>query len=236
MTIVSLNLDRELLESFYEKLSKLPPNLTPESISAGENDKQFVTSLDDLKQGEELPIDATGGYFLHAPDAKYGVSLSENEAKLFIECTFDENAEAILKQVAAVPVSYAYACQFEEREHQNRITAKKSYGTEEMWVGRDYRRYLPGIYWLNLIPKSLLEKHNIPEATISSLAVSCELIEDRTYLVQLYPSSENWKQRTDELDVWREVTPGVFNKAAAQQALNDAKTFMESSDISSEWK
>lgn len=225
-----------MLESLYEKLSELPPNLIPESISVGENDKQFSISLDVLKHGNDLPIDSTCGYFLHSPDAKYGVSFVKNEVKVFIKCMFDENALAILKRVALLPLCYAYACQFEEREHQNRITAKKSYGTEEIWVGRDYRRYLPGLYWLNLIPKTLLEMHKIPLPAISSIAESCELIGEKNYLVQLYPSSETWRQRAEKVNTWRKAATGVFEKTAAQRMLDDAKTFMETSDVSIEWK
>ena len=236
MTIVSINLERGLLEAFYAKVSGLPYELIPESLSDGENDKQFAISLDKLSDGDDLPIDITGGYFLHASDAKYGVSFSENEAKFFIETTFDENAKTILKQIASLPISYAYACKYEEREHQNRITSKKSYGTEEVWVGRNYSRYLPGIYWLNLIPKSLLEKHCVSEKAISSMALSCDLFGGQNYLVQLYPGSDGWQERVEEIDVWRETTPGVFYKAKVQKALDDAKTFMESSEATSEWK
>ncbi len=236
MTVVSINLESRLLEGFYAKVSELPSELVPESISDGENDKQFSISIDNLEIINNLPIDITGGYFLHAHDAKYGVSFSGNEAKLFVECTFDESAKAILKRIAELPISYAYACNFEERKHQNRIVSKKSYGTEEVWVGRDYSRYLPGIYWLNLIPKSLLERHSIPEEKTSSLALSCEFIADLNYLVQLYPSSDSWQERAREIDAWRETTPGLFYKAKAQKALDGAKTFMESSEATSDWK
>lgn len=236
MIIASVSMDKELLGDFYKRLSEVPANLIPDSISDGELDKQFPISLKLLQSDEVLPVDSKGGYFLHAPDAKYDVSISDKEIKLFIEFTFDENAKLLSKQIARLPISYAYACRFEERKHQNRIKSKKKYGIHETWVGRDYRQYLPGLYWLNLIPKSLLEKHGVPEGAISSLALSSELIDDRNYLVQLYSSSDGWQERTVEVDTWREMTHGVFHKALAQQALDDAKTFMESSDATGEWK
>ena len=236
MTVVSINLDADSLETFYAKVFQLPYELAPDAISDSENNRQFPITFDRLKQGDDLPIVAHGGYFLHAPDAKYSVSGLGNEPKIFVELTFDKNAEAILKQIASIPINYAYACKFEEREHQNRIMSKKSYGAEQVWVGRAYQRYLPGMYWLNLVPKSLLDKHGITQEMLNSVALSYELVEDRNYFIQLYPSANYWKERIEAVDAWRRMTPGVFHKAEAQNALNAAKTFMESSDVTSEWK
>ena len=224
------------LEAIYLRLAKLPSNFSDLEMSNGEDDPRYPVTLDALARGKNLPVDPTGGYFLHAKDVTYGVSFFEDEVTIFAICSSDETASELMKALAEIPVKYGFACQSEEREHQNRVVAKKPYGSHEAWVGRDYNRYLPGIYWLNLVPKSLLERHGVPESAIKSIAVSCAEIGGRNYLIRLYPTSSDWEKHVAEIDEWRKKSPGVFYKQEAEIALKEASNFLESSDATSKWK
>jgi hypothetical protein len=233
--VLSAAFPEEHLSAAYLRLATLPPNLSGVQMSDGEDDPRYPVTFEDLAHNKKVPVNTDGGYFLHAQDASYGVNFFNAGVKFFIECASDEAAHRILRAVADLPISYAYAGQFEERKHQNRITAKKKYGTEETWVGRDYHRYLPGLYWLNLVPKSLLERHGISEMAIKSIAASCEEVGGKNYLIQLYPSSSDWPNRAPEIDKWRKETPGVFYKAEAEIALAEAGNFLEASDATRVW-
>jgi len=233
--VVSIVLRKEHLGAVYQALGGLPGNLSTIQMSDGEDDPRFPVTLDDLTQNRIVSVNTDGGYFLHAQDASYGVSFFKDEAELFIGCASDEAALTLTRLFARLPIMYGYACQFEEREHQNRVTAKKKYGSHEAWVGRDYERYLPGVYWLNIVPKSLLERHGITEMEIKSVAISCNEVEGKNYLIQLYPSSSDWPNRAPEIDKWRKETPGVFYKAEAEIALAEAGNFLEASDATREW-
>lgn len=236
MTILSIDLAGNILVTFLEKVYQLPFELVPDAISQGEGEMRFPVTLEQLIQNRDLPTDIQSGYFLYAPEAIYSVSGLGFAPKIFIEVNSDENAKAIFSRIASIPINYAYGCRYEERKHQNRIVSKKTYGTEEVWVGRDYQRYLPGLYWLNIVPISLLRAHGIDVDKLKSVSLLCQLIEDRNYFIQLYPTSDNWKERAEEIDAWRKATSGVFHKEKAQNALDQAKTFMEASDTTAEWK
>lgn len=233
--VVSVVLRSEHLGAVYQALGGLPRNLSTIQMSDGEDDPRYPVTFEDLTQNKNVLANTDGGYFLHARDASYGVSFFKDEVELFIGCASDEAAWTLISIFARLPIIYGYACQFEEREHQNRVTAKKKYGSHEAWVGRDYHRYLPGVYWLNLVPKSLLAGHGITEKSIQSVAESCEEVGGKNYLIQLYPSSSDWRDRAPEIDKWRKETPGVFYKEAAEKALMEASSFLDASDATRKW-
>ncbi len=233
---IDATLPEEHLGKFYQELAKLPSNLNHIQMSDGENDPKLPITFQDLATDTNVPVNTVGGYFLHARDVCYGVSFFENEARFFIECSCDENAFVLMKMLATFPVIYAYASQIEEREHQNRIVVKKPYGIHEAWVGRDFNRYLPGMYWLNLIPKSLLTKHGVTAKEINSIAISCEKSNNKNYLIQLYSSSIDWVDQVAKVDKWREDTPGVFYKQTAEIALKKGTNFLDDCDATNEWK
>jgi len=236
MTIyLSATLPLSELTTCFEIFSALPVNLSQIEISDGENDPKFPITFKQIIEKKDAPIDLKGGYFLHAEDACYNIKISKN-LSFFIECVSDKVAQILMNRFAGFKTLYAYACEFDERKHQNRVVVKKSYGIHEQWVGRDFTKYLPGIYWLNLVPGSLLERHGIDVQSIESVSILFEKSEDDKYLFQLYPESGDWKSHTKSIDSWRLNTSGVFFKKDAQTALEEASTFLESSDATRDWK
>ena len=233
---IDATLPEEHLGKFYQELAKLPSNLSYIQMNDGENDPKFSVAFQDLATSTNVPVNTDGGYFLYARDVCYGVRFFENKVRFFIECSFDENVFVLMKILANFPVIYAYASQIEERKHQNRIVVKKPYGIHETWVGRDFNRYLPGMYWLNLIPKSLLAKHGVTEKEINSIAISCKKLDSENYLIQLYSASKDWVDQLAKIDKWREDTPGVFYKQAAEVALKKSTNFLDDCDATNEWK
>lgn len=187
------------LPEFYKKLEELPDQLSSIKISDGERDPRYPISLVELISKKDLPVNPMGGYFLHSNKACYCIRLIDNEAVLFIACADDDTAKKLINVLASMNVIYAYACQSEEREHQNRISAHKNYGREEAWVGRNFTLRLPGVYWLNLIPSSLLASLGIEFEQLNSISISSEKIGDTNYLVQLYSSSTDWVNEKTEL-------------------------------------
>jgi len=219
----------------FELFETLSDDLSQIKISDGENDPKAPITFNQLVEGKNIPIDITGGYFLYAQNACYSVNTLK-DASLFIECANDDIAKKLMNSLAACRIFYAYACEYDERVHQNRIVVKKSYGIDEQWVGRDFTKYLPGIYWLNLVPKSLLEQHGIDTQSIESVSTVFRKIGDDQYLFQLYPNSSDWIENTKSIDAWRLNTSGVFFKRAAEMALEEASNFLEASDATREWK
>ena len=224
----------ELLTCF-ELFEALPDELSQIAISDGENDPKHPTTFRQLIENKSCPVDLTGGYFLHAKSATYSINTLE-DASLFIECSNDDVAKILVDQFANCRVHYAFACEFDERVHQNRISVKKNYGIDEQWVGRDYKKYLPGIYWLNLVPKSMLEHNGVDINSVKAVSFIFREVGNDSYLFQLYPNSSDWLEHTKSIDAWRLNTHGVFFKKAAEMALKEASNFLEASDATREWK
>ncbi len=236
MTIyLSAILPKSELPVCFELFATLSDDLSQIEISDGENDPKFPVTFKQLVEGKDVPIDLSGGYFLHAQNARYNVG-TLNDVSLFIECADEQVAWKLMNLLATCKIIYAYACEYAERVHQNRIAAKKSYGVDEQWVGRDSTKYLPGVYWLNLVPKSLLEQHGIDARSVDSISKTFKRIGDDKYLFQLYPKSTDWTKHTESIDLWRLNTPGVFFKKAAQIALEEASNFLEASEATRDWK
>lgn len=234
-TYLSAILPRSELPVCFELFETLSDDLSQIEISDGENDPRFPITFKQLLEEKDVPIELSGGFFLHAKNACYNVS-TLNDASLFIECADDEVAWKLMNLLGACKIIYAYACEYDERVHQNRIAAKKSYGVDEQWVGRDSTKWLPGIYWLNLVPKSLLEQHGIDAQSVDSISTIFKKIGADKYLFQLYQKSTDWTKHTKSIDLWRLNTPGVFFKKAAQTALEEASNFFEASEVTREWK
>ena len=71
----------------------------------------------------------------------------------------DDVVRDFLIHMAAPRPFFGFACTQEELEYRNRITVKFGINIMESWVGRDTRRYIPGLYWWTLLPASLAEQH-----------------------------------------------------------------------------
>ena len=224
------------LNDAYLEWSKLPLLKRKIEISESENDVKYQTSFANLLDEKNVVADKEGGYFLHSESAVFSVSLSDATVKFFIECKTDEVVQDLIKGLFNIPVKHVFAAQLQEREHQNRIIVKKKYGTHETWVGRDLTKYLPGVYWLNLVPKSLLEQHGIDAQSIDSISTVFKKVGDDKYLFQLYPNSIDWMEHAKSIDAWRLKTPGVFFKKSAETALEAASNFLEASKATGEWK
>lgn len=175
--------------------------------------------------------------FLWARDCTYEISASQaGQATIF---AFSENASEIrhvFTDLAELAISFGYACAHEEREHRNRVARKMSYGVHEAWVGRDFSRYLPGLYWLTAIPVGLQQSLGVSVDLLRDAALEMNLLGNRNWLVSLYAEPEDWGPAAARIDAWCSVTPGVFSKAAAEEVLSNARNFLEASTLIKEWR
>lgn len=133
-----------------------------------------------------------------------------------------------------LPFEFGYVCDVEEREHRNRISAHKSYGVHEAWVGRDYHRYLPGVYWLTFIGMELLPKYAVILPLLHDISVQIDNVGGGC-CVRLYASPSEWQERADQIDAWCLETPLCFSKRQAEQDLRAATTYLEASAAVRAW-
>lgn len=217
-------------------IAKLDDETLPNQWSDDESSKKIQVNPKQLEDLSELLKNNARGIFLHANKACFCITLRGGDSNIFVECDSDQIAENLFQKLSKCPVQYGYACGFDERKHRNQITSKKKYGSHEVWVGRTFETQLPGLYWLNAIPRIALGRYKISETDLKKVAKTIAVNENEIVIVKLYDSSENWSARASEIDNWCRETSGCFSKDEAQQQLDGAQNFMEASEVGRRWK
>lgn len=112
---------------------------------------------------------------------------------------------------------YAYAAAPQEVEHRNgyQIIVTDTRVTGHGWVGRDLRRYIPGLFWINFVSHEYAALH----------AVNISLLPCRTggtlteftngTLLQLYDTPGSWVDHCGHVDSTLGEFPGFFSRKRA---------------------
>ena len=158
------------------------------------------------------------------------------QATIFASSENVPEMHGLFAELAELDVRFGYACAHEEREHRNRVVRKMSYGVHEGWVGRDFSRYLPGLYWLTVIPVDLQQRLGVSVDRLRDLALELKLLSNRNWLVRLYEEPQGWRNEAPRVDAWCATTPGAFSKSAAEESLSGAQNFIEASTLMKEWR
>jgi hypothetical protein len=234
---LKLHFRREYLSAVFAKLAELPSSIRPTAVAVDEVSKREPLMSTEMLQPDELINTHRCGVVLYGEAVEFHLSYADTDAcSLLGLFASDDQARDSILEMAKLDVLYGYACAPEERNRRNRIVSKKKYGSHEAWVGRDYQKYLPGVYWLNLIPASRLEGYGLSLRQFEGIAHRTDTIRGRNHVIELYPASMCWEDRSDNIDRWCEMTAGVFHRADAIVALEGAETFMETSTVLNPWK
>ena len=129
---------------------------------------------------------------------------------------------------------FGFACAEEELEYRNRITTQMGINTIHSWVGRDTRKYLPGLYWWTLLPASLAEQHGIPLSIIVGAAKEHIELEGNQHLLRFYEKPEDWQSAAVTAKLYRSL-PGVFDVEKLRPKIQGATTFLELNAILDAW-
>ena len=91
----------------------------------------------------------------------------------------------------------------DEYEHRNGTTVfftDGQGGSAHLWFGRDYRRYVPGLYWLNYFSREFRDKHQIDVDVLAQRTGARIQEMVNGYLVRLYDSPTQWIECRDRID------------------------------------
>lgn len=226
-----------MLPELVARLAVQPDAVRPTEIAVDEESARKPISPDNLRDIRSLVAQYPSGFALYGSASEFHLSHPDSgDCSLFGLIVDDQAARSTLRTLGKLNLLYGYACRPDERAHRNRIVAQKKYGAHEAWVGRDFRKWLPGVYWINVIPCGLLECHGLSIEEFNSIAHSIELIENRNYLVELYASPDQWLSNSDKIDDWCEGRGGVFGRAQAKHDLDQAQNFIEASGVLDRWR
>ena len=237
--MIELNVEFEARQilAICRKLLELPEGLRPVEIAIDEVSERSPISQSELGEYDWLVGRYPNGSVLYSAKGEFHLSYPEKGTCSLVSLVDDdEAARRIFFGIADLDIHYGYACMPEERTHRNCVSAVKSYGTHEAWVGRDYSKYLPGTYWLNILPTSLLESLGLDIQDFGEIARSVELVGGRNYLVELYETSDRWAEHLEAVDRWCTKTKGVFDQRDAAAALESAEKYLEASEALNRWR
>lgn len=236
--IAQLEFDAGTFDRVLAAFLSLPEPLRPQSFGEDEEPANSIMKpINDRERFATFVEKNRGlGFVLFAPAITYGISCSRqglvsyNELK--IEPAFVE--QFLIHMAAAQPV-FGFACMQEERYQRNRVTTTQGINTIESWVGRDPQKYVPGFYWLTLLPEALAAKHGVPLAAVERVAQEHIELEGRQHLFRFYERPGDW-QATPAVARLCASLPGVFDVENVKQQLAAAKSFLGLQAVTKNWR
>lgn len=223
------------LRSLVATLCTLPDELRPTHHSLGEDKKgkpildidKFIKSLDGKKLGP----------FLKGPHVMYDIRLSGGKP-IICNCLLEVEpslAKKFLVLMSAAQPIFGFACEPEERKYRNQVTVKQGVNTIESWVGRDPQKYIPGFYWLTLLPEALAERHGVALSVVGRAAKEHIELEGGQHLFRFYDRPEDWRFISHVTALCSSLL-GVFDIEKVNDLLAVAKTFRELDDVLRGWR
>lgn len=112
---------------------------------------------------------------------------------------------------------YGYGAETAERRARNGYKVHlASGGTSEGWFGRDMRRYVPGLYWLNYFSWDYLNEHPLNLEAIARDLEAQVFPADRGFVLQLYERPDEWRAKLEDVQRVIDRTPGMFSRTGIE--------------------
>ena len=226
------------VRTLVRALCALPDGLRPTRHSQGED--QAGRAVDDV---ERYVASLKGGPLLRGRGVLYNIMAPMGRTNL-CSCYFNAAppnlVRAFMERMAAIGVLFGYACTWEEKQHRNRIFAEIVGGegrSSESFRGTDIAKYVPGLYWLTLLPEALAERHGVPLAEVSAAALEHVDLGGGQHLFRFHDGPEDWPKRIDAMDDLCARLPGVFDvlELRRQVAAKAARSFAELDEVTDPW-
>ena len=225
------------LEGVLAAFLSLPSSLRPRHFSDDEVDVSRRKSIDNSRDFALFFHKRTTGFFLFGPFLSCLASIAPSKS-IIIYCSIDGEpalAKQFLIHMASAQPIFGFACAPEEREWRNRVVTKQGLNSIESWVGRDTLKYIPGLYWLTLLPNALAQKHGVSLAAIESIARDVIEIGSGQLLFQFYERPEDWRSTAAVAELCASLA-GIFDVEKVRPQLANARNFLDLNAILRNWK
>lgn len=210
---------------FLSALNNQSSDMRPHQYSIDEDGPRSQLSL---SESDLQNVDC----FLWAPECGYEITFDTSGSITIF--AFSENVSGMQKLISSLSellVIFGYACDSEERVHRNRVSQPMPYGIHEAWVGRDFTRYLPGLYWMTLIPSSMVSRFGLTLDSIREASLSVDVIGNTNLLVRLYDRPGDWRAAMGLIDDWCMKRDGCFSKKSLAGPLSEVSDFIGMSNL-----
>lgn len=215
----------------------LPSPLRPIYFSQDEKVSSPNDRLEDQKRRNAFLKKNSSGFFLLGKGVTYSIRIAVGRP-VVCDCFIDVEptfAKQFLVHMALAQPLFGFACSPEEREQRNRVTTQQGLSVIESWVGRDIEKYVPGFYWLTLLPDGLVAKHRISLRAVERVAREHTVLPGGQHLFCFYDRPENWRGSREVAELCASL-PGVFDVEKIKPQLAAAKNFLELNSILRKWK
>lgn len=232
----TLEFPAQALRTVVAAFLALPEGLRPTHHCVGEDD--VGEPIHDRARQIETLAKRTSGFFLKGPRVTYDISLAGIKpiiCNCFLEVEASLAKQFLMRMAAAQPI-FGFACSRDERYQRNRvITRLDAKTTVESWVGRDTQKYVPGFYWLTLLPDALAKQHGVPLLEVGKVAQEHLELEGGQHLFRFYERPEDWQMKSDMTELCASL-PGIFDVEKIKPQLSAAKNFLELDSMLRVWK
>lgn len=223
------------LKQIVGTLLSLPAELRPSHHSLGEDEKG--QPINDPRAFADSLEERSPGPFLTGRHCTFYFSLAAPKP---IICRGDLDVEPALTkrfmvEMASLRPIFGFACMQEERYQRNRVTTQQGVNTIESWVGRDTQKYVPGFYWLTLLPDALAKQHGVPLSAVEAVAQEHIELEGGQHLFRFYERPEDWQATSAVTELCASLS-GVFDVEKVKPQLSASKNFLELNSMLREWK
>jgi hypothetical protein len=224
-------------DSVMDAFADLPAPLRPVYFSHGEAVRSDADRIDDEKRLAAFVAKSKSGFFLLGSGVTYSIRIA-NGKPLICDSFLDvapEVVEQFLRHMAKAKPVFGFACAPAERERRNRLTVRQGENVVQSWVGRDLQKYVPGFYWLTLLPELLAQRHAISLSAVAAVAQESVGLDGGLHLIRFYDRPEDW-QKTSAVNKLCVSLPGVFNVENVTSQLSTATSFLELNSLLREWR
>lgn len=221
---------------------RLLEKYTPQYLGEHENRHKSDIPLTDEKAADCFYDNNTVGFFVHAENCCYDMSLgstSPHELKVYIEDSEMDISWAVdlFHRMHRLGAIYGFCCQLEEQDYRNKLVCAlpKMDGRYEAWVGRDISKYIPGLYGITYISSEQITEKQLDTSLLLSNAESSYEYEDSSILFVFFSNLANWSQYTAKLDSLCNEVEGIFSNYEVARQAESLNEFWQLHELFRKW-
>jgi len=238
------NREGDVLRWVRHGWNTLPPSVRPTHFGTSDRIRRKPTNvLSDVRQFQSFIGQCQGTCFMYGQDFTVGVSPDD---KIPSEITFWASSgdprlsrfgPEILENFDQNNATYGFGCTWEEyRARNGYVLHYVDGGRSEGWCGRDFRQYIPGLFWLNYFSRSYAEAMQLDLQAIVERLHACLVATAKGHILQLYDHPCQWCDQADEVNNVIYQTPNMFSKRRVDFPVNASKWDLDAaSSISDNW-
>lgn len=211
----------------------LPEGLRPTHHRVGEDERR--KAIGDGRSFRERKAGGGIGFMMYAPHASYDVTPI---AGLPVVCNVFKIPAALAREfllhMAKSDPVFGYCCDRDEEDHRNALNKTVGMDHAHAWVGRDPARFVPGLYWMTLLPEALANRHGVSLSRVEEIALEHINLGNGQHFFRFYEQPEDWKADA-AVKKFLASQPGFFEIGMIEEKVRDVKSTLELLHILHGW-